>query len=777
MSRPVRIVVDRTSNIDPKTRERLGIEVLPITITNLPPEVSALLAQEDYEGFYNFLEHAPGGFQPGTQAGSVWEIREVLERVIKRDDCDIVCLVLSGGLSAVYENTLQSAKELARQYPNRIVVIPEQAFLSLSLLARASAEYAQSNKGIDEVLAFIEDKLGRGFVAGVVLDLTRLRRSGRVPIPAFLNRVLKPVLNLFGIMPMFILEQQSRPRLLSLVRKRRLADYVINAIKERVGFREPMLVGVGYTGSETLTEAKRLQEIISNHPDFVLAQPVALEQASPVIGVHAGKALLVFGALGLGYDSLPTSVLIKSFATIEEELNRLRRVVNAINVFPVRDGDTGSNLFSALRGAHKGIEPTLPVSEALNQVVRRIAQQGGGYSGGAIAAYLLGFSSYVERCETGPELKLASLVSALKAGTERCYEYFGADAKEGTILSVMRASAEAAEKAFAQRPTFRNVLVQAYLAATDELLNPRIQEVEVLRAAGMVDAGGFGFTIFLWALLRTLGLTRDAKLQERYRLVLKEVRRHAELGQRLIYRRQPLELRGFCVEGCVQGDVKEDLRQAFSALNNRLPNPKMTFNVVDGTTHFHIHVSEGLEEEVLSIAGRFGYALPPKPPTRLAKRRREIYQFRFVNFFTKFRRIPGYIVSFFANWVAYTVFFPVMWARAHRQVRTLRSEIATLRLVQSALAALLRDEKSLIVVLDNQMKVLFANRLPPATKPSLEGLFPAEVARGLRLKIEEMTANREHFLKWASGGWQFEIELLNVSGATGFLIKCPSLLY
>ncbi|MEO0049665.1 MAG: DegV family protein [candidate division WOR-3 bacterium] len=772
MNKTVRIAVDQTANIDPTLKERLGIETLPLHITNLPREIEERLNKGDYHSFYEYLDKSKAKPQPGTKAGSFYEIRSILERMVVIDDCDIICFVVSGRLSAIYDNTMQAAQELMRQYHCRIAVIGEQAFLSLELLALAAAEFAKKGNGFEEVLRFVDDKRHRAFVWGTLLDLRRLRRSGRVQIPKLAAAVVQPFLKTFRVMPAFILEG-DQPRMTKLVKKGSWTESACATIRERVGFQEPVLVKIEFTGAEMPEEVGVLKDALGSQKDFILARPVAVGRASPVVGTHAGSALIAFGVVGLGYDSISTPVLLRFFETAQEELKTFRRVTNAINVFPVRDGDTGSNLLSPLTNVTEGIEPNLPLPAVLNQIVTRIARRGGGYSGGALSAYFLGFNTAVQELEKGESLHLETLIAALAKGTDRCYEYFGKDAKEGTILSVMRACDRAAKQAFAANPTFRNVLSQAYLAATDELLNPRVQEVEILKEQQMVDAGGFGFTLLLWALLRTLGLSREARLKERYRLVLAEVRRHAELGQRLIYRRQPEELRGFCVEGCVQGEVKEMLRAEFLKLDNRLSDAKMTFNEVDNTTHFHIHVSEGLEEEVQRIASRFGYALPPKPPTRLAKRRREIYQFRFVNLFSGIKKIPGYLAIFFGNWVLYALLFPIMWARQHHRLNRLQKELTQLHLVRLALSFISReferDKLEAIIVLDGTGNIVFSSDSTGAE--TIERLFPVEVSRRLKVAIDDMSSGHQPHAELVAERWRFEIQSLVSAGQKGYLVK------
>lgn len=771
MTRRIRIAIDQTANIDERVKQQLAIETLPIHLTNLPEEIENALQRNDYVTFYHLLEKYHRKPHPGTKAGSVFEIKEVLEQMIIADDCDIICFVVGGNLSAIYDNTIHAAQELMRRYPNQIAVIGEQAFLSLEMLAQATADYVRSGKQLDEVLNFIDEKRHRVFVLGGINNITRLHRTGRVPIPKAITGTLYPFLRLFHLIPVFILESE-KPKMMKVVRRGKLLSFVHNSIRARVGFKEPLSIKISYTGSEPPPEALLLKENLVAQKELVIVRPIELTMASPVIGVHTGASLVALGVLGLGYDFLSTEVLLKIFIEVQDELKNLRSTVNAINIFPVRDGDTGTNLLMPLIDVTAGISSGLPVSEALNQIVIRIARRGGGYSGGALSAFFLGFNTCVRQMEKGNALRLETLVYALGKGTQQCYEYFGEDAKEGTILSVMRACSRAAKDAFDETPTFRNVLISAYFAATDELLYPQIQEVEILRQQKLVDAGGFGFTLILWAILKTLGLHREQRVYERYKYVLREVRRHAQYTQRLIYRKQPLELCGYCVEGCVRGEVAEELRNAFLKLDNRLPNPKITFNVVDGTTFFHIHVSDGLEHQVLRIASRFGYVFPPRPPTRLAKRRREILQFRVINFLSSIKRVPRYLLTFFINWVFYALFFPIMWARQHHQFIKLNEKINELQLILKAFEFLVKNTDQQILVLDQELRVLYCSITDVQKRQViLEHIVPADVVRELRVRLEQIAVINQPVSKFECCGFKFDVIPITLAVHKGYLVR------
>lgn len=771
MNRKVRIAVDQTVNLDISLLNQLQIINLPIHITNLPDEMEDALKNQDLVSFYRLLESYNKNPPPATKAGSPFEIKEILERAIISENCDIICFVVGRHLSAIYNNTLYAAQELMRIYTSRIAVIGEQAFLSLEILAERTAELVRMGKEFDEVLNFIEQHRHRIFVLGTVLDIRRLRRTGRVLIPNLFTNVLQACFKLFGVLPFFILESE-RPRLQSLVARRNITRFILRAIEARVGFKEPLIIKISYTGSDVPADALYIKSILTKQSNFKIAKPIEVNPASPVIGIHTGPALVAVGVMGLGYDAITTEILIKVFLEAQIELSTLRTVVNAINVFPVQDGDTGTNLLSPLIGVTSNIDPNLPLSEALNQIVMRIAHRGGGYSGGALAAFFLGFNSCVREQETSSELHLDTFVTALEKGVDQCYRYFGDDAKEGTILSVMRACSLAAKQAFEDHPTFRNVLIRAYFAATDELLNPRLQEVEILRKQKLVDAGGFGFTLFLWAVLRTLGLHREQQIYDRYQYVLHEVRSQAYHGQRLIYRRQPESLRGYCIEGCVNGQVVEELRAEFLKLDNRLPNPKMTFNVVDNTTHFHIHVSEGLEEQVLRIASRYGYVIPPRSPTRLAKRRGEIFQFRLINFFSNISRLTSTLATFFGNWFLYIIFFPIMWERYQQRLKKLLREFEYSRLISMAMDFLVQSESWQTSVIDADLTVVFLSGKHRGNRPlALEQVFPWDVAQELRSRLIQMSEQQRLLIRFEYNGYRFEGVLLASTERVGYLLR------
>jgi DegV family protein with EDD domain len=165
-----------------------------------------------------------------------------------------------------------------------------------------------------------------------------------------------------------------------------------------------------------------------------------------------------------------------------------RAELNRINVFPVPDGDTGTNFALTTRSIADRLRAHTDPS--LGAVAREAAEAGilgaRGNCGMILSHYLLGFS---ESVGDRAKMTVGEFVQALRDATDHVYRALESPV-EGTILTVMRETAEEAEsRSFANFPIlFRRLLRRAYdaLARTPDLL-------PVLRAAGVVDAGAKGF--------------------------------------------------------------------------------------------------------------------------------------------------------------------------------------------------------------------------------------------------------------------------------------------
>jgi DAK2 domain fusion protein YloV len=182
-------------------------------------------------------------------------------------------------------------------------------------------------------------------------------------------------------------------------------------------------------------------------------------------------------------------------------LRKYRSVINDLNVFPVPDGDTGTNMFFTVRSAM--IEARKQRSTALKDVAAAAAEGSlmgaRGNSGVIISQMFRGFAYSVRHRDAINTLEFAS---ALNEGVQAARKAL-LKPVEGTILSVAQAAANACFKKAAGEKDFYAVL-HATVDAANEALEKTPEQLAVLKEAKVVDAGGQGFVYFTEGVLRML---------------------------------------------------------------------------------------------------------------------------------------------------------------------------------------------------------------------------------------------------------------------------------
>ncbi len=179
------------------------------------------------------------------------------------------------------------------------------------------------------------------------------------------------------------------------------------------------------------------------------------------------------------------------------EVNRAR--IDALNVFPVPDGDTGTNMSLTLQSAIKELQACK--NNNLNDLavaVSKGALKGArGNSGVILSQVVKGLCSTVKSVN---EIEIKLFTKALKAATDTAYKAVSKP-KEGTILTVSRAISDAATKCKKKyfEEYFEEIISEGHVALdnTPELL-------PVLKKAGVVDAGGMGLLVVYEGMLKAL---------------------------------------------------------------------------------------------------------------------------------------------------------------------------------------------------------------------------------------------------------------------------------
>lgn len=174
------------------------------------------------------------------------------------------------------------------------------------------------------------------------------------------------------------------------------------------------------------------------------------------------------------------------------EINKAK--VDALNVFPVPDGDTGTNMSLTMMSAVKEISTLTDTSmSAFADKLSKGALRGArGNSGVILSQILKGFSNVIAKDD---ECNARQFAAGLKEGAELAYRAVSKP-KEGTILTVIRGMAEAAIDE-AKCTTSIEQLMQYTLKKGEEVLEKTPDMLEPLKRAGVVDSGGYGLiTLF-----------------------------------------------------------------------------------------------------------------------------------------------------------------------------------------------------------------------------------------------------------------------------------------
>ena len=200
--------------------------------------------------------------------------------------------------------------------------------------------------------------------------------------------------------------------------------------------------------------------------------------------------LEVFGA-----EALRDTVI-----TFRDTMKRHAAGINLLNVYPVPDGDTGTNMSRTLDAVVTELEGADHALEATCEAISHGSLMGArGNSGVILSQILRGLVSTLRTATPGSATKVAA---ALKAASVASYEAV-LKPIEGTILTVVRETADAAQRAASDGATLAAMLHVARAAGRKALANTP-EQLPVLKDAGVVDAGGAGFMLLMDAALHVV---------------------------------------------------------------------------------------------------------------------------------------------------------------------------------------------------------------------------------------------------------------------------------
>ncbi|MGN1457462.1 MAG: DAK2 domain-containing protein [Acutalibacteraceae bacterium] len=182
-------------------------------------------------------------------------------------------------------------------------------------------------------------------------------------------------------------------------------------------------------------------------------------------------------------------------------ISRNSQLINSMNIFPVPDGDTGTNMSMTINSAVSALEnvESMSISEVASIAASEMLRGARGNSGVILSLLFKGISNGLKEKD---EVDGKEFISALKVGVDTAYQAV-TNPTEGTILTVARMSCEAGKIA-ADVDSDPVIVLGAVSAAAYEALEQTPEMLPVLKKAGVVDAGGKGLCLIFDGMLSLL---------------------------------------------------------------------------------------------------------------------------------------------------------------------------------------------------------------------------------------------------------------------------------
>jgi DegV family protein with EDD domain len=260
--------------------------------------------------------------------------------------------------------------------------------------------------------------------------------------------------------------------------------------------------------------------------------------------------------------------------------------LNRINVFPVNDGDTGTNLASTIRSVIESLHPDRSYKITADRIAEATLMNARGNSGIIFAQFFYGLSN-----ETGEfrSVTLKQFAESIQKSVRYVYEAV-ANPVEGTMLTVIKEWAEYIYKSQNKFADFNNLLLSSYETLKKSLLETK-SKLEILAKHNVVDAGAKGFVLFVEGIIEFIN-ERNIKELVRSRAEAPELLKTDEvISEKIDFR--------YCTEAIIKNCSigNKDLLQNIEKFGNSV--------VVAGSDkirrlHIHTNTPAGLFDELRS---------------------------------------------------------------------------------------------------------------------------------------------------------------------------------
>ncbi len=259
------------------------------------------------------------------------------------------------------------------------------------------------------------------------------------------------------------------------------------------------------------------------------------------------------------------------------------RYLNRINVFPVPDGDTGTNLALTMRIIISKAERNIAIGKTMSSIAKAAIENAYGNSGMIFAQFLHGFSEAVKQKD---RLTFQEFAESSAIAVQYAYKAV-ASPKEGTILTVMREWTEEL-KLHVVQDSLESLLSHS-IEKAQQIVEQTKSMMKVFRDNNVVDSGAKGFLLFLEGILAQVKhgsnsasvLAMNVEEDEHIHITMED--------EELSFR--------FCTQFVVQQDVNKMTLEQLKTLLQELGDSLV---VTGGTPLFHIHVHTNEPEKVIA---------------------------------------------------------------------------------------------------------------------------------------------------------------------------------
>ena len=214
----------------------------------------------------------------------------------------------------------------------------------------------------------------------------------------------------------------------------------------------------------------------------------------------------------MSIKTIDAAVVQKCFLSGAKRIEANKEYINELNVFPVPDGDTGTNMSLTIMSAAKDVSALVnPTMEQVCKAISGGSLRGARGNSGVILSQL--FRGFTKEIREQKEVDVAGLASAFERGVETAYKAV-MKPKEGTILTVARGGAERARQLADEGEEDIIAFAEGVLAHMKEVLDITPELLPVLKEAGVVDSGGQGLLTIMEGVFDALtGKETDFTLQ------------------------------------------------------------------------------------------------------------------------------------------------------------------------------------------------------------------------------------------------------------------------